>query len=525
MPVPVPARRRAVLTTPSILAALVLGLLAGALPWRAAQAFNFDSVVERAQALAAAPYHKPDANLPEALRNLKYDQYRDIRFRPDKAWWHNSTSAFELQFFHQGLYFTEPVKINEINLEGVQEIRFDPAAFDYGANKLDPDKLRGLGFAGFRVHYPVNKPAYKDEIITFLGASYFRALGKDQLYGASARALAIDTGLTSGEEFPRFVEYWIERPAAGAKELKIYALLDSPRVSGAYRFVIRPGDDTEVEVRARLYLRENVTLLGLAPMTSMFYFGENQRSPRPDFRPEVHDSDGLSIASGTGEWIWRPLVNPKRLLVTSFTLTNPRGFGLMQRDRHFYDYEDLEARYDLRPSIWIEPKGGWGGGQVVLVQIPTPDETNDNIVALWQPDPAPKPREPYEFEYRMLWQKANERRPPSSWVVQTRRGPGHVNTEPESGPARDKPAVYLTTEFEGPSLKNVDDSALEADVWADANGQILESRVERNTVNGRVRLVVRVRRTDDQKAVELRAFLRSGNEALSETWSYILPPD
>ena len=323
------------------------------------------------------------------MQGLTYDRYRDIRFKPNEAWWRGAKLPFELAFFHQGFYFDQPVRINEVVAGRVREIKFSPDLFDFGANKIDRQKMQGLGFAGFRVHYPVNTPKYKDEVLVFLGASYFRAMGKGQVYGLSARALAVDTALISGEEFPRFVEFWIEQPAANARELTIYGLLDSKRVTGAYRFLLKPGVETVVDVKAQIFLRENVSKLGLAPLTSMFTFGENQRPRTEDYRPEVHDSDGLLIQSGTGEWIWRPLTNPKRLLVTSFALDNPLGFGLMQRDRDFSRYEDLEARYERRPSAWVEPKGKWGAGRVELVQIPSPDETNDNIVAYWVPDATP----------------------------------------------------------------------------------------------------------------------------------------
>ena len=295
------------------------------------------------------------------LRELDYDAYRDIRFRPEKALWRAEKLPFELMFFHQGRAVPEPVRINVVEPAGERVVAFDPALFDYGKNKLDPQTLRGLGFNGFRVHYAINKPGYKDEVVVFQGASYFRALGKGQSYGLSARGLAVDTAAAEGEEFPRFVEFWIERPRANATSLTIYALLDSRRVAGAYRFVLTPGAETTMQVTARLYLREKIGKLGIAPLTSMFAFGENQPG-RDDYRPEVHDSDGLSIQLGDGEWIWRPLVNPRRLLVTSFGTTNPRGFGLMQRDRSPASYEDPEAQYERRPSAWIEPVGNWGAG-------------------------------------------------------------------------------------------------------------------------------------------------------------------
>ena len=479
-------------------------------------AFGYDDVALRAQQLAAASYKKPDVTLPRELQELTYDQYRDIRFKPERAWWHAAKLPFELMFFHQGLYYNQPVRLNEVSAEGVRDIRFDPELFDYGKNHLDAKALRGLGYAGFRVHYPINSPKYKDEVLVFLGASYFRALGRGQRYGLSARGLAIDTALMSGEEFPRFTEFWIERPEREARELRVYALLDSPRAAGAYRFVLKPGQDTVVEVRARLYLRQNVAQLGLAPLTSMYYFGENHRIGIDDFRPEVHDSDGLSIQNGTGEWIWRPLVNPKRLLVTSFAVNNPLGFGLQQRDRSFADYEDLEARYETRPSVWIEPKGKWGAGRIELVQIPTPDETNDNIVAFFSPDASLPPQQPFDIEYRMLWQKDNEMRPSLAHVAQTRRGHGYLRKPDDS--------ISLIVDFEGQALRKLaPDAPVKGVVSTDSNIDLIEANAYRNDVTGGWRLALRFKRQDERKPGELRAFLRNGATTLSETWSYIVP--
>ncbi|MGI4847338.1 MAG: glucan biosynthesis protein G [Janthinobacterium lividum] len=483
-----------------------------------AAAFGFADVAKQAKTLAAENYRKPPNNLPKSVASLNYDQYRDIRFNADKSLWRNTASPFEVAFFHQGLFYDHAVKINEVVANKVREIKFDPHMFNYGKTNLNPKEMQQLGFAGFRVHFPINTAKYKDEVLVFLGASYFRALGKSQLYGMSARGLAVDTALASGEEFPQFTEFWIERPDKNAKELTIYALLNSPRVTGAYRFVLKPGVDTAVDVKAQLFLRENVTVLGMAPLTSMFFFGENQRSNAEDYRPEVHDSDGISVHSGTGEWLWRPLVNPKRLLVTSFALNNPLGFGMMQRDRAFTSYLDLESRFEKRPSTWIEPKGKWGAGRVQLVQIPTPDETNDNAIAFWVPSVAPKPGTPFDFEYRMLWQKDGETLPPLSWVSQTRRGQGYTRKTDDG--------VALIVDFEGPALKKLGaETKLDGVVSVDANGKLLETNVYRNEVTGGWRLAVRLRRNDDAKPVELRGYLRNGAETLSETWSYILPPD
>jgi glucans biosynthesis protein len=497
---------------------LIVALL-GLLPSSPAFPFSFEDVARRAKQLAAAGFKKP-AGPPKELANLSQEQYREIRFKPDKLLWRSSRASFELGFFPAGWQFDRPVRINEVTAEGVREIRFEPGDFDYGSTKLDPARLKSGGFAGFRVHFPLNSAAVKDEALSFLGASYFRALGRGQRYGLSSRGLAVDTALSSGEEFPHFVEFWIERPAPSSKELTVFALLDSPRVAGAYRFVLRPGAETVLDVRSRLYLRDKVDKLGIAPLTSMFFYGENQRGPSEDYRPEVHDSDGLSVRLANGEWIWRPLVNPKRLLVTSFAAANPAGFGLMQRDRDFSHYEDLGARPDLRPSAWVEPRGAWGSGRIELVQIPAPDEMNDNIVAYWVPDRLPPPREPLDLEYRVLWQKDAETRPPNGWVTQTRRG------RPAGARSKDDGIVGLQIDFDGPALRKVDPgTAVETNLTVDANAKIIERATLRNEASGGWRTHLRLRRMDDAKPVEMRAELRGPAGLLSETWSYILPPN
>jgi glucans biosynthesis protein len=312
----------------------------------------------------------------------------------------------------------------------------------------------------------------------------------------------------------------VERPAPDAKALVLYALLDSKSMTGAYRFVLRPGRDTATDVSARLFPREQGHKIGMAPLTSMYFYGENQGSARNDYRPEVHDSDGLSIHSATGEWIWRPLQNPKRLLVTSFMLTDPKGFGLMQRDRAFSSYEDLDHRYDLHPSAWVEPRGRWGKGRVELVQIPTPDATNENIVAYWVPaDPLPKPQQAYDFEYRITWQKASPSRPPLAWVVQTRRGEGR-----DAAGKADNTIVFVIDFTKTTLPSRPEQSPPDGIVSLDGNGELLGSIVRRNDVTGGWRLTLRIRQIDVKKPVEARAVLRYKNTTVSETWSYILPP-
>jgi len=481
-------------------------------------AFGLDDVAQRAKSLAAQPWKPPTDRLPAELRELEYDALRDIRFKPEAAVWRNDHLPFELQFMHLGRSVRTPVEINTVDPSGVHEVPFDPALFDYGSNRFDPRKFRGLGWAGFRVHYALNNPGYKDEVLVFHGASYFRALGKHQVYGLSARGLAVDTAAATGEEFPRFSAFWIERPRRGATSLVIYALLDSRRVTGAYRFVLTPAADTTVQVTARLYLRDAIGKLGIAPLTSMFLSGENQPG-HDDYRPEVHDSDGLSIASADGEWIWRPLVNPRRLLVTSFAFTQPRGFGLLQRDRAVSSYEDPESLFERRPSAWVEPLGDWGAGRVELVQIPTPDETNDNIVTYWVPARSPAVGQPLEIAYRLHW--LLEGPPPGglAWVTQSRRGRGYVK-QPDGD-------IQYVVDFDGPPLRSLpaDVKGLEAAVTVDANAELHERNLYRNGETGAWRMTLRFRRLDASRPVELRAHLEREGRALSETWSYILPPE
>lgn len=496
--------------------AAVLAFGAGMTAFAGAYAFEFADVSQRARQLAEKPFRDEPPNLPSELQNLTYQQYWDIRYKAERHLWRGTRLPFEIAFFHRGSRFARPVRINVVTSDGVRPIKFDPNDFDYGGNKLDPKKLASLGFAGFRVHYPLNTPRQKDEVLSFIGASYFRALGRGQKYGLSARGLAIDTAVMSGEEFPRFVEFWIEHPSPGARDLKIYGLLDSRRVAGAYQFVVRPGSETTVDVRARLYFRDKMEKLGVAPLTSMYFFGENQPSATEDIRPEVHDSDGLSVHAGTGEWLWRPLVNPRRLLVTSFAVTSPQGFGLMQRDRAFNNYQDPHMRYELRPSVWIEPKGKWGEGRVELVQIPTPDETNDNIVAFWVPA-AVAPKQPYSFEYRLRWQSLTETKPPHAWVMQTRRGRA-ATRKPDN-------TIGFAVDFVGPALEYLPaDAKLDGVVLAESNAEIVERATFRNDATDGWRVSFRVRRLDDKKPVELRAYLSNGGGPMSEIWTYILPP-
>ena len=490
-----------------------------------AQAFDFESLTKLARERADKPFVAASDKLPAGLAQLNYDQVRDIRYKPERALWRAEKLPFEAMFFHLGLYQTQPVRLHEVTPSGTRDIPYSRADFDYGKNTVQPQAWGDLGFAGFRLHNHLNSAEYKDELAVFQGASYFRALGAGQQYGLSARGLAIDTVGGTGEEFPRFTDFWLVRPDVKSTQTTVFALLDSPRATGAYRFDITPGPQTVTTVRARVFVRGNATkpigTLGVAPLTSMFFFGENQ--PRKqDFRPEVHDSDGLMVATGEGEWLWRPLQNPGSTLVTSFTTTNPKGFGLMQRDRQWASYEDVEARYERRPSAWVRPLHDWGPGRVELVQNNTPDETHDNIVAYWVPAKLPAPGTPLEFSYELGWQGDEQQRPPGSWVTQSRRGMGF--TQQSAQELRQQ--VQYVVDFNGPALAALPaDAALKAVVTADANGKVLENAAYRNPATGQWRMTVRVQRQQADRPIELRAFLQHDNNAVSETWTHIILPE
>ncbi|UMY52281.1 glucan biosynthesis protein G [Pseudomonas azotoformans] len=471
-------------------------------------AFSLDDVSAKAKELAGQKYEAPRSNLPNEFREMKFADYQKIRFRNEKAEWADQNTPFKLSFYHQGMHFDTPVKINEVTADSVQEIKYDPTRFDFGDVKFDPKATEQLGYAGFRVLYPINKADKQDEIMTMLGASYFRVVGKGQAYGLSARGMAIDTALPSGEEFPRFTEFWIERPKPGEKQLVIFALLDSPRATGAYRLTLRPGTDTIVDVKSQMFLRDKVSKLGVAPLTSMYLFGANQPSKVLNYRRELHDSSGLSIHAGNGEWIWRPLNNPKHLSVSNFTVENPRGFGLLQRGRDFSHYEDLDDNYDKRPSAWIEPEGDWGKGTVNLVEIPTADETNDNIVAFWSPAELPEVGKPLDVSYRLHWTMDEKSLHPtdSAWVKQTLRSTGDVK---QSNLIRqpDGSVAYLV-DFEGPSLKALpSDAAVRSQVSVSDNAELVENSVRYNEHTKGWRLTLRMKIKDAGKPTEMRAAL------------------
>ncbi|MGC2223701.1 MAG: glucan biosynthesis protein G, partial [Methylocella sp.] len=454
--------------------------------------------------------------LPEALNKLDFDAWRDIRFRADKAFLGANGSRFRLQLFHLGHLYRRPVTINTLRDGIPTPIPYAANLFDYGRTKIDKPLPVNLGFAGFRLHYPLNSPAIFDEVIAFLGASYFRFLGRGQHYGMSARALAVEAG-TDKEEFPFFREFWIETPEPDAGQATVYALLDSPSTTGAYRFDLYPGIDTAIEISAALFPRKPNVKFGLAPLTSMFFIGEDDHRFNDDFRPELHDSDGLLIHSGTGEWIWRPLRNPVKPEVSAFLDHDLRGFGLLQRDRDFDHYQDLDLAYEVRPSYFVELRESWGEGRVELVELPTGHETNDNIVAFFVPKDAPEPGKPFSYAYRLVASLDPSELSPNGRTLNT-----YQTTTAALGSAN--PPVpgsrRFIIDFNGGDLAYyAADPQLVEVVPSTSQGKIVRSFIVPNAHTKGFRAVIDVV-LDPGQSADLRAFLRTGTRALTETWTF-----
>lgn len=393
-----------------------------AAPPAASVSFNHDWLVAAAKALSEKPYSPASAELPDGYGDITYDQYRNIWFKPDQSLWAADPSRFRIDMFHQGFIYKDPVKLSIVDAGQATPVAFSPAMFGYGHLVKPPAHPEGMDFAGFRARTQINSPGSWQEFLVFQGASYFRAVARDQTYGLSARGLAINTAEPEGEEFPWFRHFWLERPSREGAALVVHALLDSPSTAGAYRFEITPGMETVMDVDASIFPRQEIKKLGIAPLTSMFMFNPMNRTRFDDFRLSVHDSNGLQMLNGAGEWLWRPLCNPSSLQISFFRDKSPRGFGLMQRARRYEDFQDLEARYESRPSLWIEPLGDWGEGFVELVEIPTEDETNDNIVAYWRPNGSVPAGGPWHFSYRMHWTDLVRPQSEMLWVADSYQG-------------------------------------------------------------------------------------------------------
>jgi glucans biosynthesis protein len=484
----------------------------GQLRFGPAQSFDFDWLKFEAQTLAGRRYQEPVIRHADILETIDYDTFQQIRFKPERALWAERGAPFPVQFFHLGRYSKAPVRLHEVANGEAREILYAADYFTYGDTGLEERLPDDLGFAGFRVMDGRGLPT---DWLAYQGASYFRTSGALNQYGLSARGLAIDTAMPWPEEFPRFTQFWLERTPEDSSRILIYALMDSPSVVGAYRFDWRNDAGQVADIRAELFCRNQITRMGVAPLTSMFWFAESNRHLATDWRPEIHDSDGLAIWTGTGERIWRSLINPQSVQTSSFVDDNPRGFGLLQRDRAFHNYEDDGVFYDRRPSVWVEPQDGWGRGAVQLVEIPTDDEIHDNVVAYWVPEQPVEAGSQWSFGYRLHW-LADEPYPATAVarVRHIRLGRGGIPGQPRPEGAR-----KFVIDFEGGPLADLEKQD-EVEVVVSASRGRLDNVYALQIVDTRDWRAFFDLYVDGPEPVELRCFLRLGNRTLTETWLY-----
>ena len=458
-----------------------------------------------ARSLASKPYEPPPAT-PKAASQLDYDQFRRIQNLDGSILWEGDLAGYRVHLDPSGYLFSHRIKLNIVENGEVTEKSYAPGQFDFFDLPLDEEAKQALGYSGFRVLSAFNRAGKFDEVISFRGASFFRALGAGTLYGASARGISIGTASSEGEEFPVFREFWLEKPQAGDDGITLYALLDGKSVTGAFAFRVEPGPDTQVHVQASIIPRRQLENFGIVPLTSMYYFSPHDAvKQRDDFRPAVHDSQGLSFRLRNGEWVWRPLSNPQQLQMSILASDVPLGFGLMQRQRDFDAYSDIEAGYHLRPSVWVEPGQGWEKGELTLVEIPTSNEYNDNIVVFWKPGKAWEKGAEHHFSYTLHWALNPPAIPSVAAVSQTRSG-----QVPNSGNR------LFVIDFEPTNTELLE--AAEANVSASA-GEVSNVTIKHQHETGLTRLSFELDPGSAQ-VVELRALLTRGGKAVTETWIY-----
>lgn len=469
-------------------------------------------LIKRAQSEAKKPYR----NLPtvsSVLTGLDFSRYQALKFQGKVPGW-SDAGPLTPNFYPAGYLFHHPVRF--YLLEGSQTIplQFPVSAFNFDA--ATAKALHGsVPLAGFSVYYPFQSGPDVNEFISFLGASYFRAVGSGQTWGLSARGLAVDTAIPhKAEEFPYFTDFWIEPPKPGSTDLSFYALLDSPSYTGAYHFVVHPGEQTVVNVNMALFTRRSVTRLGIAPLTSMYLQGRDGGTRFDPLVRAAHDSDGLSIEVQRQNWIWVPLRNPKRLMVEKLPLKTVKGFGLMQRARKYGDYQAWGMAYEKRPSAWVTPLGGdWEKGSIVLVELPTNNQNNDNITAFWEPDTLPKPGQELRFRYQIAWQGNKQTLPSLGHVVSTRLG--HTNGHDQMG----------VINYRGQDLDSLPAWVhVQPAVQIDGAAKLIKAWVAKNPATGNWRLEFRIHDTGDS-SVRVRARLVYDQRVLTETWDAVLPKD
>ena len=467
------------------------------------QPFSFAWLKDEARHLAAAPRAAAKTPVPARFAELTQDQYRDIRWKRDQLVWRDEKCGFRVEPLASGFVYRTPVELHLVDDGIAFPVAFDRDRFDWGASVTPPEDGTVLPFSGLKLRRQRDSDRWQ-EFAVFQGATYFKAIARVQAYGLTARGLAINTAEPDGEEFPVFTRFYVEKPEENAQTVHLYALLDSKTTTGAYRFTVRSGDETSIDVELALYPREDLGHIGLGALNSMFYYGAIGRRQTDDIRPAVHLSDGLAVVTGLGEKLWRPLANPNTLQISAFGDENPAGFGLLQRARGFSDYQDLERRWDLVPSAWVEPVGDWGKGSVVLVEIPSDSEIHENVTAYWRPKAKIPAGQEFTAAYRLRWVASGPEPAETGWVASSREGQGA-----QPGWRR------YVVDFVGP-MPPVGELKLVAGASA---GRIVAPMLKPNPATGGHRVVFDLD-PGNAPLIELRIQLTNGSRPVSETWLY-----
>ena len=484
--------------------------------------FSYEALVAQAAALAQKPYEPPPMPDPAVLKTMDYDVAKDTVFNRELALYGHG--PYPVTFLSVGQIFLKTVRMHVVEGKDAREILYQPYYFHHGVkNPLGQLPNEPSPMAGLEFRQAADKSELKDHEgwARFIGASYFRAVGESNQFGLSARGLAQNTGVANPEEFPDFTQFWIEGGAKDSDPVHLYALLDGPSVAGAYRFVMHRRAAVTMDISCDLHLRRPIERLGIAPLTSMFWYSETVKPRAEDWRPEVHDSDGVAIWTGAGEHLWRPLNSPPHLMISSFLDDSPRGFGLMQRDKAYDHYLD-GVYYEKRPCGWVEPVGKWGAGSVQLVEIPTNNEIYDNIVLFWVPKEPTKAGQALHYNYKLHWCDTDPFPGPLALCTATRLGQGAIQGAPRSKTIR-----KFVVEFEGAPLKvlSEDDDLSPEPVLTASRGTFLnivpEASPDGDGAHWRVQFDLDVQGTEP---VELRCFLRFKGRALTETWAYQYHP-
>jgi glucans biosynthesis protein len=189
---------------------------------------------------------------------------------------------------------------------------------------------------------------------------------------------------------------------------------------------------------------------------------------------------------------------------------------LLQRDRDFASYQDLFNPYHRVPSVWVEPKGNWGDGEMHLVELSTQKEAADNIVAFWDPAVKPQSLQPFRFAYRLHWTRENDRQLSENRVISTRIGADTSNPRWRQ----------IAIDFSGSKLDTIPEKAPpHAIATCSENAAIVDNQVFRNPIEKNWRVILKLEpKPNNKDPVDIRCTLKNGKEVVSETWTYLWSP-